>query len=379
MLASLSRYMSRFPAAVLLAAGLALAAGGAHAQVRVKDLVTFDGVRQNQLIGYGLVVGLNGTGDRLTNAPFTEQSLKGMLERMGINTRDETLRTRNTAAVMVTSSLPPFARQGTTADVSVSALGDATSLLGGTLLVTPLLGADGQAYAVAQGALSVNGYAAGGQAASVTKGIPTAARIANGALIERELKFNLDDNAQVRMALRNPDFTTANRIADAVNQRLGSGVARALDPTTVDVRIPGQFQGAMARLIGEIEQLRVRADGVARVVVDEKSGTIIVGEDVKVSRVAITQGNLTVRVTETPQVSQPQPFSDGQTTVVPRTDVQVQEGNKNGKPFIALGGNVSLQQLVNGLNALGVGPRDMIAILQAIKAAGALHADLEVI
>ena len=370
---------ARMPAiltlAVLLLASLA-AAPGAMAQTRVKDLVTFDGVRRNQLIGYGLVVGLNGTGDRLINTPFTEQSLKGMLERLGINTRDEVLRTRNAAAVMVTASLPPFARQGTTIDITVSALGDATSLLGGTLLVTPLLGADGQAYAVAQGALSVSGFSAGGAAANVTKGVPTSARVANGAIVERELKFALDDASGVRMALRNPDFTTANRIADAVNARLGGG-ARVLDATTVDVRIPPRYTGAIARLIGDIEQVSVRPDGIARVVVDERSGTVVIGDDVRISKVAITQGNLTVRVVETPQVSQPQPFSDGQTVVVPRTDVQVQEGN--GRQFVTIGGNVSLQQLVNGLNALGVGPRDMVAILQAIKAAGALHADLEII
>ncbi|MBP2296036.1 flagellar basal body P-ring protein FlgI [Azospirillum rugosum] len=364
-----------------MAVGLALAVLGpalpAMAQTRVKDLVTFDGVRRNQLIGYGLVVGLNGTGDRLINTPFTEQSLKGMLERLGINTRDEVLRTRNAAAVMVTASLPPFARQGTTIDITVAALGDATSLLGGTLLVTPLLGADGQAYAVAQGALSVSGFSVGGSAANVTKGVPTSARVANGAIVERELKFALDEVAGVRMALRNPDFTTANRIADAVNVRLGTGNARVLDATTVDVRIPPRYSGAVARLIGDIELLTVRPDGVARVVVDERSGTVVIGDDVRISKVAITQGNLTVRVVETPQVSQPQPFSDGQTVVVPRTDVQVQEGN--GRQFVTIGGNVSLQQLVNGLNALGVGPRDMVAILQAIKAAGALHADLEII
>lgn len=372
----LSPVRAALAAAVLLLALLAGAVPSA-AQTRVKDLVTFDGVRRNQLIGYGLVVGLNGTGDRLINTPFTEQSLKGMLERLGINTRDEVLRTRNAAAVMVTATLPPFSRQGTTIDVTVSALGDATSLLGGTLLVTPLLGADGQAYAVAQGSLSVSGFSAAGAAASVTKGVPTSARIANGAIVERELKFALDDIGAVRMALRNPDFTTANRIADAVNARLGGGSARVLDSTTVDVRIPPQFHGAVARLIGEVEQLSVRPDGIARVVVDERSGTIVIGDDVRVSRVAITQGNLTVRVVEAPQVSQPQPFSNGQTVIVPRTDVQVQEGN--GRQFVTLGGNVSLQQLVNGLNALGVGPRDMVSILQAIKAAGALHADLEII
>ncbi len=369
-----------FRVAALAAACLLSAAaftGEGLAQTRVKDLVTFDGVRRNQLIGYGLVVGLNGSGDRLINTPFTEQSLKGMLERLGINTRDEVLRTRNAAAVMVTASLPPFARQGTTIDITVSALGDATSLLGGTLLVTPLLGADGQAYAVAQGSLSVSGFSAGGAAANVTKGVPTSARVANGAIVERELKFALDEVTAVRMALRNPDFTTANRIADAVAVRLGSSAVHVLDSTTVDVRIPPRYTGAVARLIGDIEQLTVRPDGIARVVVDERSGTVVIGDDVRISRVAITQGNLTVRVVETPQVSQPQPFSDGQTVVVPRTDVQVQEGN--GRQFVTIGGNVSLQQLVNGLNALGVGPRDMVAILQAIKAAGALHADLEII
>ncbi|CAO3438288.1 flagellar basal body P-ring protein FlgI [Azospirillum doebereinerae] len=382
--------MPRFPATATWAAktvivgALALlavlgppAGGTAQAQTRVKDLVTFDGVRRNQLVGYGLVVGLNGTGDRLINAPFTEQSLKGMMERLGINTRGETLRTRNVAAVMVTTSLPPFPRQGTAVDVTVSALGDATSLLGGTLVVTPLLGADGEAYAVAQGPLSVGGFSAGGAAATVTKGVPTTARIANGAIVERELKFSLNDIGAVRMALRNPDFTTANRIADAVNGRLGAGNARVVDLTTVDVRIGGAYAGNVSRLIGEIEQLHVRPDAIARVVVDERSGTIVIGDDVRVSRVAITQGNLTVRVVETPQVSQPQPFSNGSTVVVPRTDIQVQEGN--GRQFVTVGGNVSLQQLVNGLNALGVGPRDMVAILQAIKAAGALHADLEII
>ncbi|MGQ9369315.1 flagellar basal body P-ring protein FlgI [Azospirillum sp. ST 5-10] len=377
----LARTVRRIAAAVALAAAVLLAPvdGGAPAvaQTRIKDLVNFDGVRRNQLIGYGLVVGLDGTGDRLINTPFTEQSLKGMLERLGINTRGETLRTRNTAAVMVSATLPPFARQGSAVDVTVSALGDATSLLGGTLVVTPLLGADGEAYAVAQGPLSVGGFSAGGVAASVTKGVPTTARIANGATVERELKFALNDVGAVRMVLRNPDFTTANRIADAVNRRLGPSAARVLDLSTVDVAIAGPYVGQVARLIGAIEQLPIQPDSIARVVVDERSGTIVIGDDVRVSRVAITQGNLTVRVVETPQVSQPQPFGRGETVVVPRTDVQVEEGN--GRQFVTVGGNVSLQQLVNGLNALGVGPRDMVAILQAIKAAGALHADLEII
>jgi flagellar P-ring protein FlgI len=360
-------------------AGLGAGVEPAAAQARIKDLVTVDGVRRNQLIGYGLVVGLNGTGDRLINTPFTTQSLEGMLERLGVNIRNETMRTRNVAAVMVTATLPPFARQGTTVDVTVSTMGDATSLLGGTLLVTPLLGADGEAYAVAQGPMAVAGFSAQGQSGtSVTRGVPTAGRIANGAIVEREIDFALDEVENLRLALRNPDFTTANRIADAVNRRLGGQQARVTDLTTVDVRIPAAFQGSLSRLIGEIEQLPVNPDTIARVVVDERSGTIVIGDDVKVSRIAITQGNLTVRITETPQVSQPGPFSEGgQTVVVPRTDIQVEEGN--GRQFVTLGGNVSLQQLVNGLNALGVGPRDVVAILQTIKAAGALHADLEIL
>jgi flagellar P-ring protein precursor FlgI len=363
----------------VLLAGLAMtAAPEAAAQARIKDLVTIDGVRRNQLIGYGLVVGLNGTGDRLNNTPFTQQSLEGMLERLGVNIRNETMRTRNVAAVMVTASLPPFARQGTTIDVTVSTLGDASSLLGGTLLVTPLLGADGEAYAVAQGPLAVTGFSAQGQSGtSVTRGVPTSARIANGAIVEREIDFALDDVGVLRMALRNPDFTTANRIADAVNRRLGAGTARVADLTTVDVLIPGPYRNAAARLVGELEQLPVMPDATAKVVVDERSGTIVIGEGVRVSRVAVTQGNLTVRVTETPQVSQPGPFSErGETVVVPRTDIQVEEGN--GRQFVTVGGNVGLQQLIDGLNALGVGPRDVVAILQAIKAAGALHADLEI-
>ncbi|HEV7372706.1 flagellar basal body P-ring protein FlgI [Arenibaculum sp.] len=375
---SLAARILRGLAPVLLAALAMTAAADAAAQARIKDLVTIDGVRRNQLVGYGLVVGLNGTGDRLTNTPFTQQSLQGMLERLGVNIRNETLRTRNVAAVMVTASLPPFARQGTTIDVTVSTLGDASSLLGGTLLVTPLLGADGEAYAVAQGPLAVTGFSVQGQSGtSLTKGVPTSARIANGAIVEREIDFALDDVGVLRMALRNPDFTTANRIADAVNRRLGGGTARVADLSTVDVLIPGPYRNAVARLVGELEQLAVVPDMVAKVVVDERSGTIVIGEGVRVSRVAVTQGNLTLRVTETPQVSQPGPFSEGgETVVVPRTDIQVEEGN--GRQFVTVGGNVGLQQLIDGLNALGVGPRDVVAILQAIKAAGALHADLEI-
>ncbi|WP_207477339.1 flagellar basal body P-ring protein FlgI [Arenibaculum pallidiluteum] len=371
---------TRLLAALALAAGLAFAGPPpAAAQSRIKDLVSIDGVRRNQLVGYGLVVGLNGSGDRLINTPFTQQSLQGMLERLGINIRDEQLRTRNVAAVMVTATLPPFARRGTTIDVNVSTMGDATSLLGGTLLVTPLMGADGEAYAVAQGPLTATGFSVQGQSgSSVTKGVPTAGRIANGAIVEREVQFSMEGMQTVRMALRNPDFTTAIRIADVVNRRLGGVPARVVDLTTVDVTVPAAYRNQVARMIGEVEQLTVAPDTLARVVVDERTGTIVIGENVRISRVAITQGNLTVRVTETPQVSQPQPFaSRGDTVVVPRTDIEVNEGEA--RPFVEFGGNVSLQQLVTGLNALGVAPRDVVAILQAIKAAGALHADLEVL
>ncbi|WP_034851200.1 flagellar basal body P-ring protein FlgI [Inquilinus limosus] len=344
---------------------------------RLKDLVDVEGVRANQLVGYGLVVGLNGTGDRLRNAPFTQQSLQGMLERLGTSVRDLDLRTRNVAAVMVSASLPAFARQGGTIDVSVSSLGDATSLSGGTLIVTPLLGADGQVYAVAQGPLVVGGFTAAGQAASLTQGVPTTARIANGAIVEREVGFDFGSMDSVKLALRTPDFTTAKRIEAAINRRIGAGAARMIDPATVQVVPPGSRRGDVAGLMAEIELLPIQPDTPARVVVDERSGTVVIGENVRISRVAVSQGGLTIQVTETPQVSQPPPFArQGQTVVVPRTDIQAEEG---GGGFAVLNGPVTLRELVAGLNALGVKPRDMISILQAIKAAGALHADLEVI
>ena len=345
---------------------------------RIKDIVRVEGVRKNQLVGYGLVVGLNGTGDRLRNAPFTEQSLTSMLERMGINVRDEDLRTKNVAAVMVTAALPPFVRQGSPIDVTVSGLGDTTSLAGGTLLVTPLMGADGEVYAVAQGAVAISGYDASGQASSVTKGVPTTGRIANGAIVEKEVGVELDDLALVSLSLRNPDFTTAIRIADAINGHMNQNNAEALDLNNVQVRIPDNYRGRVARFIHEIENLTVTPDAVAKVVIDEKSGTIVIGSEVRISRVAITQGNLTIQITETPQVSQPAPFSEtGETVVVPRTDIQVDEEEGNG--FVILEDYTTLESLVAGLNRLGMTPRDIIAILQAIKVAGALQAEIEII
>jgi len=335
-----------------------------------------EGVRENQLIGYGLVVGLNGTGDTLNNIPFTKQSLTAMLERLGVNVRGQTLRTGNVAAVMVTANLPPFATQGTRIDITVSALGDSKSLSGGTLLVTPLLGADGNVYAVGQGAVAVGGFSAQGKSASITQGVPTVGRIVNGALVEREIDFQLNKLHQVRLALRNPDFTTAKRMAAAINDFIGVPTAEPLDPATINLKVPKAYHGNVVSLLTNIEQLRVEPDEAAKIVIDERSGIIVMGKNVRVSTVAVAQGNLTVSITESPQVSQPAPFSQGKTTTVNRTKIGVQEGGRG--LAVVKNGGVSLQQLVDGLNALGIGPRDLISILQAIKAAGAIQADIVV-
>lgn len=350
----------------------------AQASSRIKDIIDFEGVRDNLLVGYGLVVGLNGTGDDLTNSAFTKQSLVGMLERLGINTRDVTLKTKNVAAVMVTATLPSFTRQGTRIDVSASALGDASSLLGGTLLVTPMVGADGEVYAVAQGQIAVGGFKAAGKAASVTKNVPTNGRIANGAIVEREIKFDMRKMKKVRLSLRNPDLTTARRVANVINRFLKAPAATTSDPGTVVLTVPKQYPGNMVGLLTDVEQLRVDPDQLARVVIDEQNGVIVIGENVRISTVAIAQGNLTIKVTETPQVSQPNAFAaTGTTQTVNRTNISVNEGADTKLALVP--GGVSLQELVNGLNALGVGPRDMISILQTIKAAGAMQAEIEVL
>ncbi|MFM2044136.1 MAG: flagellar P-ring protein FlgI [Pseudomonadota bacterium] len=364
-------------AAGCLALALLLPPAPAVAQSRIKDVADVEGVRDNMLVGYGLVVGLNGTGDTINNSPFTEQSLVGMLERLGVNIRGETLRTRNVAAVMVTATLPPFSTQGTRIDISVATLGDSKSLQGGTLLVTPLLGADGEVYAVAQGAVAVSGFVAQGAAASITRGVPTSGRIAGGAIVERELGFQLADLPNVRLSLRNPDFTTAKRITEAINSVFGGQTARATDPSSVLIDVPLPRRADLVGFIRDVEQLRVTPDQPARVVIDEASGVIVMGENVRISTVAVAQGNLTIRVVETPQVSQPGPLSEGgQTVVVPRTDIQVDDSADNKLTILPAG--ISLQELVQNLNALGVGPRDMISILQSIKAAGALQAEIEV-
>ncbi len=362
---------------IAVAAIFVLAVQPACALSRIKDLVAVEGIRDNNLVGYGLVVGLNGTGDSLKNAPFTQQSIQTMLERLGVNTRGTIMQTKNTAAVMVTASLPAFASAGTRIDVSVSAMGDAKSLQGGTLLVTTLFGADGQIYGLAQGPVAIGGFSAQGDAGSVTRGVPTAGRIANGATVEREIGFNLAAEHNLKLSLRNPDLTTATRIASAVNSYIGVPVAEAADPATVRLAVPGNYQGGVVGLLTDIEQLKVTTDTPAKVVINEATGVIVMGSDVRISTVAIAQGNLTIRVAETAQVSQPGPLSNGTTQTVARTSIDIDEGK--GNKVVVMHEGVALQNLVDGLNALGVGPRDIISILEAIKAAGALQAEIEVI
>lgn len=357
--------------------GASKSIGSSLGSTRIKDIVEIEGVRDNMLIGYGLVVGLNGTGDSINNSPFTEQSIIGMLDRLGVNVRDSGLKTKNIAAVMVTATLPPFTNQGARIDVSISSLGDSKSLQGGTLLVTPLMGADGQVYAVSQGPVSIAGFSASGAAGSVTQNIPTAGRISAGAIVEREIPFSIEGMTTTRLALRNPDFTTARRIAAAINESLKFPAAHAQNPGSVEVKIPPGYQAGIVNLITDIEQLKIQPDQMARVVIDERSGIIVMGKDVRISTVALAQGNLTIRITETPQVSQPAAFAQqGTTTVVPRSDISVDE--ETGNKLAVLPEGISLQELVENLNALGVGPRDIITILQSIKAAGALQAEIEV-
>lgn len=354
---------------------LAIVASSAGAQVRIKDVVSFEGVRENHLIGYGLVVGLDGTGDSLRNSAFTKESIEGMLGRLGVgNLSDEDIQTKNAAAVMVTASLPPFARRGSRIDLVVSSLGDAGSLRGGTLLVTPLSGADGEIYAVGQGPVSVGGFAAMGNAASVVEGVKTVARVENGATVEREIDFSLEEMETLRLALRNPDATTASRIAEAINNAGKSGRAKMLDPGTVEVQLAKTM--GVAQTIAAIEQIAVSPDTPAKVVIDAKSGTIIIGSNVRIDEVAISQGGLTVSVKESAQVVQPEPVTIGTTVVVPATEISIE---KKDSGFAVVGGQVSLQELVDGLNAIGIGAQETISILQAIKAAGALHADMEII
>ncbi len=341
---------------------------------RIKDIVVFEGVRDNQLVGYGIVVGLNGTGDNLRNSPMTKQSQEQMLSGLGINVRDANLNTKNVAAVMVTAKLPPFAAAGSPIDVTVSSMGDAKSLQGGTLLVTALMGADGKTYVAAQGSVQTGAVSASGASgSSISKGVPTAGRIAGGGIVELETGFQMASMPQLRMTLRNPDFTTAQRIVQVINAQF-PGCANAENPTIVTLRPPPGLD--MVSFVTQVETLEVKTDTPAKVIIDEVSGVIVMGDDVRISTVAIAQGNLTIQVQESPAVSQPAPFSQGQTTTVPQSQVNVDE--EKGRKLITLKDGASLSSLVQGLNALGVTPRDMISILQAIKAAGALQADIEV-
>ncbi|MGI3164117.1 flagellar basal body P-ring protein FlgI [Pseudooceanicola sp. 200-1SW] len=364
--------MIRLFSALLLGLTL-LAAPLAAGPIRIKDLVEFDGVRGDDLVGYGLVVGLNGTGDGIRNAPFTEEIMSNILERLGVNVTGEQFRPKNVAAVFATAELPPFSRAGSQIDVTVSAIGDASSLLGGTLIMTPLNAADGQIYAVAQGTIIAGGAAAQGEAAQVVQGVPTAGVIPAGARVEREVEFELSALSSLRLALREPDFTTAARIETAINAAFGTGAARMLDSGTVRLDITATGQPSPAHALGQVENILVEPERKARVVVDQRSGTIVMGDDVRISRVAVSQGNLTLRIEEAPLVAQPNPFAEGDTVVVPRTNADIIEEPGIGLAEIDEG--TSLSEVVAGLNALGVAPRDMIDILKSIKAAGALHAE----
>jgi flagellar P-ring protein precursor FlgI len=346
------------------------------APIRIKDLANIDGVRGNDLVGYGLVVGLNGSGDSLRNSPFTEEIMAGLLERLGVNVTDEAFRPKNVAAVIVTATLPPFARAGSQINVSVAAIGDAKSLLGGTLVMTPLNAADGEIYAVAQGSVLAGGAEASGAAASVVQGVPTTGTIPSGARVEREVAFDFSQMTSLRLALRNPDFTTAARVEAAINRKLGRGIAELIDSGTITIDMAALGQVNPARLMGQIETITVEPETVARVVIDHKSGTIVMGEDVRISRVAVSQGNLTLRVREAPVVSQPNPFAAGETVVVPRSQAEITQ--EPGIGFAEVSGESSLSDVVAGLNALGIRPRDMIDILKAVHATGALHAELVV-
>ncbi|MFA5950132.1 MAG: flagellar basal body P-ring protein FlgI [Hyphomicrobium sp.] len=348
----------------------------AGAPTRIKDITTVQGVRPNQLVGYGLVVGLNSTGDSLRNSPFTAQSLQSMLDAMGVNVRNGNARTRNVAAVMVTAELPPFAGRGSRIDVTVSSLGDASSLAGGLLILTPLSGADAAIYAVAQGPVSISGFSAQGKAESISQNVPTSGRIPNGALVEKEVAGHLEDEQPLVLELRNPDFATAVRVADAINtftkRKYGKPAAREQDLRGITLNRPPNV-GA-ARFLAEVGDLLTDVDGPARVVVDERTGTVVIGRDVQISTVAISHGSLTVRVTESAKVSQPAPFSEGETVVVPESVVNVNQEGAN----LAIVNGTNLEALVRGLNMMGLKPTGIIAILQAIKTSGALQAELVV-
>jgi flagellar P-ring protein precursor FlgI len=359
----------------LLITALALMALAAPASgARLKDIATFSGVRTNDLVGYGLVVGLPGTGDK-SGSTFTVQSMANMLESMGVKVDRAALKPKNVAAVMVTVKMPASARPGSRVDATVSSVGDASSLLGGVLLLTPLKGVDGSVYALCQGPLAVGGFSAGGDAASASKNISTVGRIPGGAVIERSVPFAFNDQQDVSIQLGVEDFSTAKQVTDSLNRALGGDFASARDASTVRLQVPPKFRGDIVSLMASLENLEVRPDSRAKVVVDEKTGTVVLGANVTLSRVAVSHGNLNVVVAEQPQVSQPGAFSPGRTVVTPSTQLGVREEQRR----LILMDGASIQELVDGLNAIGATPRDLISILRTMKSAGSLHADLEVL
>ena len=347
---------------------------GASAATRVKDIADVQGVRENQLIGYGLVVGLAGSGDK-NGTEFTRQSLAGVLAGMGIGVDADAIKVKNVAAVVVTASLPPFARAGSRLDAVVSSIGDATSLEGGMLAMTPLYGADGEIYAVAQGTLSVGGFAEhGAGGSSVTKNHPTVGRLAGGVSVERELEFSLADTQHFTLALRDADFTTAKRATGAINAAFDRAVASSGDPGTIVLAMPESFEGGPVEFLARVESVMLEPDRSARVVLNERTGTIVMGESVTISKVAVAHGSLAVSIGVFNDVSQPAPFSDGETVEVKNDELSIEE---EGASLSVVEGSVTIEDLVQGLNAMGVSPRDLIAILQAIKVAGALSAEVE--
>jgi flagellar P-ring protein precursor FlgI len=359
----------------LILAVLIFLALPAHA-IRIKDVSDIKGVRENQLVGYGLVVGLDGTGDS-KKAQFTILSMASMLEKMGITIDSKYIKNvDNVAAVMITADLPAFARIGSRIDVLVSSLGDAENLQGGTLLLTPLKAADGDIYAVAQGPISTGGFSAEGAGGRVQKNFPTVGRVVGGALIEREVPSNFGQKETLTLTLHNPDFTTAFRVTEAINSALNSHSAQAPDPGTIRVKVPEKYMGNIVPLVTLIEGLEVIPDAFAKVLINERTGTVVMGSDVRISTIAIAHGNLSIQIKESTEVSQPLPFSDGETVVTPDTNISVEEGNNR---LVLMESGVSIGEVVKALNALGVSPRDLIAIFQAIKAAGALQAKLEII
>jgi flagellar P-ring protein precursor FlgI len=343
--------------------------------IRLKELATFEGVRVNQITGYGLVVGLNGTGDK-DQTGFTRQTLSNLLKRMDITVAPTALKVKNVAAVMVTADLPPFVKPGTKIDVLVSSLGDSTSLQGGTLLLTSLKALDNQIYAIAQGPLSVGGFALTGQAATVQKNHPTVGRIVQGGTVEREVPIRWQGKETLSVKLNLPDFTTAARVAEAINEFLPGAAARPLDAATVELNVPANYRENLAVMVAELESVPVIPDSVGKVIINERTGSVVVGENVKLSTVAVAHGNLSVQIKESFNVSQPDPFSEGETVVTPETDVNVEEGADN---LLLIERSTNINDVVKALNAIGVTPRDLITIFQLIQAAGALHGELEIL